>query len=92
MSASAPIPDMSTRNMLGGRQHERSAFAACNGFTKNLGPMFRNRNSRDFGAWLGLIPRQIATGGTVLGKISNRHLRVPFVQAAWVGGTIKPKA
>jgi len=43
---------------------------------------------RDFAAWLGLVPRQISTGHrTILGKISkrgNRHLRVLFVQAAWV--------
>ena len=43
---------------------------------------------RDFGAWLGLVPRQMSTGGrTILGKISkrgNRYLRVLFVQAAWV--------
>jgi transposase len=43
---------------------------------------------RNFGAWLGLVPRQISTGDrTVLGKISkrgNRYLRVLFVQAAWV--------
>ena len=43
---------------------------------------------RDFGAWLGLVPKQISTGDrTVLGKISrrgNRYLRVLFVQAAWV--------
>jgi len=42
---------------------------------------------RDFGAWLGLVPRQISTGDrTILGKISkqgNRYLRVLFVQAAW---------
>ena len=41
---------------------------------------------RDFGAWLGLVPRQMSTGGrTILGKISkrgNRYLRVLFVQAA----------
>ena len=41
---------------------------------------------RDFGAWLGLVPRQISTGDrTILGKISkqgNRYLRVLFVQAA----------
>src|SRR5216684_2160952 len=39
---------------------------------------------RDFGAWLGLVPRQISTGDrTILGKISrrgNRYLRVLFVQ------------
>src|SRR6516165_1168615 len=43
---------------------------------------------RDFGAWLGLVPRQISTGDrTILGSISkrgNRYLRVLFVQAAWV--------
>jgi transposase len=43
---------------------------------------------RDFGAWLGLVPRQMSTGDrTILGKISkqgNRYLRVLFVQAAWV--------
>ena len=41
-----------------------------------------------FGAWLGLVPKQISTGDrTILGKISrrgNRYLRVLFVQAAWV--------
>jgi len=43
---------------------------------------------RDFGAWLGLVPKQISTGyRTILGKISrrgNRYLRALFVQAAWV--------
>ncbi|TFV45367.1 IS110 family transposase [Bradyrhizobium niftali] len=43
---------------------------------------------RDFGAWLGLVPKQISTGDrTILGSISkrgNRYLRVLFVQAAWV--------
>jgi len=41
---------------------------------------------RDFGAWLGLVPKQISTGDrTILGKISkrgNRYLRTLFVQAA----------
>jgi transposase len=45
--------------------------------------------ARDFGAWLGLVPKQISTGDrTILGKISrrgNRYLRALFVQAAWVG-------
>ncbi|HEX3339456.1 MAG TPA: IS110 family transposase [Pseudolabrys sp.] len=39
-----------------------------------------------FGAWLGLVPRQISTGDrTLLGRISkqgNQYLRVLFVQAA----------
>src|SRR5215813_13989394 len=43
---------------------------------------------RDFGAWLGLVPKQMSTGDrTILGSISkqgNRYLRVLFVQAAWV--------
>src|SRR5215510_4509373 len=43
---------------------------------------------RDFGAWLGLVPKQISTGDrTILGSISrrgNRYLRALFVQAAWV--------
>src|SRR5437588_79942 len=43
---------------------------------------------RDFGAWLGLVPKQISTGDrTILGKISrrgNRYLRALFVQVAWV--------
>jgi len=43
---------------------------------------------RDFGAWLGLVPKQISTGDrTILGGISrrgNRYLRTLFVQAAWV--------
>jgi len=37
---------------------------------------------RDFGAWLGLVPKQLSTGDrTILGSISKRGL---FVQAAWV--------
>ena len=44
---------------------------------------------RDFGAWLGLVPKQISTGDrTILGKISrrgNRYLRVLFVQAGRAG-------
>ena len=43
---------------------------------------------RDFGAWLGLVPKQFSTGDrTILGGISkrgNRYLRSLFVQAAWV--------
>src|SRR6478735_5773009 len=43
---------------------------------------------RDFGARLGLVPKQISTGDrTILGSISrrgNRYLRALFVQAAWV--------
>jgi transposase len=50
---------------------------------------------RDFGAWLGLVPKQISTGDrTILGGISrrgNRYLRVLFVQAAWVV-LIRPKS
>jgi transposase len=43
---------------------------------------------RDFGAWLGLVPKQMSTGDrTILGNISrrgNRYLRTLFVQAAGV--------
>src|SRR5262249_38599605 len=43
---------------------------------------------RDFGAWLGLVSKQISTRDrTILGSISrrgNRYLRALFVQAAWV--------
>jgi transposase len=50
---------------------------------------------RDFGAWLGLVPKQTSTGDrTILGKISrrgNRYLRVLFVQASWVV-LIRPKS
>jgi transposase len=46
------------------------------------------RRGRDFGAWLGLVPRQISTGDrTILGRISkrgNNYLRMLFVQAARV--------
>jgi transposase len=55
-----------------------AAIGSGDGFSKG----------RDFGAWLGLVPKQISTGDrTILGKISrrgNRYLRVLFVQAAWV--------
>ena len=41
---------------------------------------------RDFGAWLGLIPRQFSTGGRpILGRLSKRgskYLRTLFIQAA----------
>ena len=43
---------------------------------------------RDFGAWLGLVPRQYSTGGKpILGRISKRgskYLRTLFVQAAQI--------
>ncbi len=46
------------------------------------------RVSRDFGAWLGLVPRQYSTGGrSILGGISkrgSRYLRTLFIQAAKV--------
>jgi len=50
------------------------------------GDMFAK--GRDFGAWLGMVPKQISTGDrTILGKISkrgNKYLRTLFVQAARV--------
>ena len=43
---------------------------------------------RDFGAWLGLVPRQHSTGGrSILGRISERgstYLRMLLIQAAKV--------
>jgi transposase len=46
------------------------------------------RKGRDFAAWLGLVPRQMSTGGqTILGRISKRgntYLRTLFVRAAKV--------
>ncbi len=43
---------------------------------------------RDFAAWLGLVPRQISTGGrTILGRISKRgntYLRTLFIRGAKV--------
>jgi transposase len=49
---------------------------------------------RDFGAWLGLVPKQESTGDrTILGKISkrgNKYLRTLFVQAScWRGGQVR---
>jgi transposase len=42
---------------------------------------------RDFGAWLGLVPRQYSTGGrSVLGRISKRgskYLRTLLIQATF---------
>jgi transposase len=46
------------------------------------------QRGRDFGAWLGLVPRQYSTGGrSILGRISKRgskYLRTLFIQAAKV--------
>src|SRR2546429_4888646 len=51
---------------------------------------------RDFGAWLGLVPKQESTGDrTILGKISkrgNKYLRTLFVQAAHVVLARRPSA
>jgi transposase len=54
------------------------------------------RQGRDFGAWLGLVPRQESTGDrTILGKISkrgNKYVRTLFVQAAHVILARRPSA
>ena len=54
--------------------------------TIGTGDMFSK--GRDFSAWLGIVPKQLSTGGrTILGKISKRgnaYLRRLFVQAARV--------
>lgn len=51
---------------------------------------------RDFGAWLGLVPKQESTGDrTILGKISKRgdkYLRTLFVQAAHVVLVNRPRS
>jgi transposase len=54
------------------------------------------KQGRDFGAWLGLVPRQESTGDrTILGKISkrgNKYVRTLFVQAAHVILARRPSA
>jgi transposase len=54
------------------------------------------KQGRDFGAWLGLVPKQQSTGDrTILGKISKRgntYLRTLFVQAAQVVLMRRPRA
>ena len=54
------------------------------------------KQGRDFGAWLGLVPKQQSTGDrTILGKISkrgNKYLRTLFVQAAHVVLARRPRA
>jgi transposase len=56
----------------------------------------RLQPGRDFGAWLGLVPKQESTGDrTILGKISkrgNKYLRTLFVQAAHVILARRPSA
>ena len=53
------------------------------------------KQGRDFGAWLGLVPKQVSTGDrTILGKISkrgNKYLRTLFVQAAHVVLVQRPR-
>jgi len=54
------------------------------------------KQGRDFGAWLGLVPKQESTEDrTILGKISkrgNKYLRTLFVQAAHVVLARRPSA
>jgi transposase len=54
------------------------------------------KQGRDFGAWLGLVPKQESTGDrTILGKISkrgNKYLRTLFLQAAHVVLARRPRA
>src|ERR1700682_917591 len=54
------------------------------------------KQGRDFGAWLGLVPKQESTGDrTILGKIfkrGNKYLRTLFVQAAHVVLERRPSA
>jgi hypothetical protein len=50
--------------------------------------MSKESKGRDFSAWLGLVPRQMSTGGrTILGRISKRgnsYLRTLFIRGARV--------
>jgi len=54
------------------------------------------KQGRDFAAWLGLVPRQLSTGGRTklagLSKRGNCYLRTLFVQAAHVVLIRKPAA
>ena len=54
------------------------------------------KQGRDFGAWLGMVPRQESTGDrTILGKISkrgNKYVRTLFVHAAHVILVKRPQA
>ena len=54
--------------------------------TASVGDFGQFRNGGQFGAWLGLVPRQNSSGGkTVLGRITRRgddYLRTLFIQGA----------
>jgi transposase len=54
------------------------------------------KQGRDFGAWLGLVPKQQSTGDrTILGKLSkrgNKYLRTLLVQAAHIVLARRPHA
>jgi transposase len=56
------------------------------GEIEKIGEKEAFERGRDFGAWLGLVPRQYSTGGrSTLGRISKRgskYLRTLFIQAA----------
>ena len=71
MSASAPS------------YHDLSLVA----FTTILQNLVFGTHSRDFAAWLGLVPKQMSTGDrTILGRITkrNRYLRTLLMQGAHV--------
>jgi len=80
-------------------QHVRSSAAAqraaaiagigpltASAVTASVGDFAQFRNGAQFGAWLGIVPRQNSSGGkTVLGRITRRgddYLRTLFVQGA----------
>ena len=80
-------------------QHVRSSVAAqraaaiqgigaltASASTASVGDFGQFRNAGQFGAWLGLVPRQNSSGGkTVLGRITRRgddYLRTLFIQGA----------
>ena len=74
------------RTLLKALAHGHSHIRYSAPATIGTGDMFAK--GRDFGAWLGMVPKQLSTGGrTILGKISkrgNKYLRTLFVQAARV--------
>ena len=76
---------------------EIEALAGCQRLMHRADHLQRRfKQGRDFGAWLGLVPRQESTGDrTILGKISkrgNKYVRTLFGQAAHVILVKRPQA
>jgi transposase len=90
MRASKPCPTRLVRWPVPIRHADRlmSVPIIASAMVATIGDGSAFSKGRDFGAWLGLLPKQISTGDrTILGSISkrgNRYLRALFAQAAWV--------